>query len=75
MSESSSSGGKAGGILGLIITVFTMLAQIWGSIPQESREKLIGTLVEGFDGLLRRFFRRYHELEAKPGQSGQEVAP
>lgn len=72
MSESSSGAGKSGGILGLILSVFTLLSQIWGSIPQESREKLIATIVEGFDSLLRRFFRRFHELEAKPGQ---EVAP
>lgn len=72
MSESGSGSGKSGGIWGLILTVFTVLSQLWGAIPQESRDKLIATIAEGFDALLRRFFRRYHELEAKPGQ---EVVP
>lgn len=72
MSENSSGSSKSGGIWGLILTVFTVLSQLWGAIPQKSRDKLIATIVEGFDPLLRRFFRRYHESEAKPGQ---EVAP
>ncbi len=67
MSESSSGSGKSGGIWGLILTVFTALSQLWRAIPQENRDKLIATIVEGFDTLLRRFFRRYHESEAKPG--------
>ncbi len=56
------------GVLAIIMSVVTMLAQIWGAIPQASRDKLVATIVDGFEGMLRRYFRRYHGLDVKPGQ-------
>jgi len=66
--------GENKGAWAVILAVFTVLAQIWSAIPKESRDKLIATIVEGFDGILRRFFRKYHGVEAHPAQPGQEVA-
>ena len=56
---------------GGILAAFTFLVEMWGKLPQETRDKILATLIEGFDGLLRSFFRRFRALEAK---AGQEVA-
>lgn len=71
MSESKVVAPKSGGFWGWILAAFTFLADMWGKLPQETRDKILATLIEGFDGLLRSFFRRFRALEAK---AGQEVA-
>lgn len=60
------------GLWALIVGVFTVLTQLWVSVPEESRAKLIAAIADGFEGILRRFFRKYNGIEAEPGQ---EVTP
>lgn len=64
--------GESKGFWAKLLAVFTVLTQLWGAIPEESRKKLICTIADGFDSLLRRFFRKYHAIETQPGQ---ELAP
>jgi hypothetical protein len=61
-----SEGGK--GVWGAVLALFAVLFKVWAEIPQKSKEKLITTLVEGFDGILRRFFRKFHGVNSDRAQ-------
>jgi hypothetical protein len=61
-----SEGGK--GVWGAVLAFFAVLLKVWAEIPQKSKDKLIATIVEGFDGILRRFFRKFHGVDSDPAQ-------
>ncbi len=53
-------GSGSGGIVGMLMLVFSIMMKIWDSIPEKQREKIIATIVESFTKTFEAFFDKFH---------------
>lgn len=59
-------------MLGKLLSFFGFFFKMWSAIPDSAKKKIIDLIVEGFDAILRGFYKTYNDQQEKEDEEKKE---